>query len=420
MSQERYNFELEKNHDWNSRMNILEATFFQIGMAGLTPAIIIVAFLKHYTDNELILNLPVFIANFSMSLGPFIVSFFSGKVRGKKRAASIAGLLQRIFLIPLILIAYFMSGSKWIVPVFLTAYTVFYMVWGGGSIFWQEMIGRALAPGRFTSAMGARESLSRIAGFLSSLVVVAILGSVAFPNNFLVLFTMCFVFCSFSLQFIFRIKEAPYDELSSAKPSRHLRNILSLPVRDKAFKWYMIFILFFYGYLFVGGLYTVTGIERFRNVMGQDRLTGIIGALTVLSASLFSFGIGKICERIGKLWGFAFFALLNTALPLSMMLCNNFYLYLVLIFLSGINNSSWFLEISMLMGFSVPEKRHEYIAYNSLLKLIPIFLYTNLGGLLASTISHEAAFIMSSAFCLISLFILVFKLRYLFADEMQL
>jgi hypothetical protein len=417
MSQDLYRYELEKNHKHNSLMNILDATFFQVGFAGFVPAIIIVAYLKHFTDNEMILNLPVFIANFSFSLGPFIMSFYSGRVKNKKRAAVLFGFAQRVMLLPILLVVVFLSGSgTLIVPAFLAAFTLFYFVWGAGSIYWQEMIGHALAPDKFTSAMGIRESVSRIVGFFASLGVTAILAGFAFPKNFAALLAMGFVFWFISFFFITRIKEAAYNATNIVRPSKHLKNILMLPVRDRSFRWYMIFILLYYGFLFVGGLYTVTGIERFGGETGSDQLTGIIGIMTVLSSSLFSFIVGRICEKVGKLWGFVFFTVINMLLPLSMAFCGNYYLYLFLIFLSGIINASWFLEISMLMGFSVPEKRNEYIAFNSLVKLIPIILYTNLGGYFANTFSSHITFYVSSAFGLAALLVLAAKFRCIFAN----
>jgi len=412
MQQDLYHSELEKNHRRNTVMSILDASFFQIGFVCFVPAVIIVAYLKHFTDNELVLNLPVFIANFAMALGPFIMSFYSGKIIRKKRAAVITTLLQRVFWIPVICIVYFLSNSvNRLVPAFLLAYTVFYFVWGMSIIFWQEMMGRSFLPDKFGTSMGIRESVSRIVGFAASLVVMAIMGRFAFPENFLILFITCLIAWIVSLFWMLEIKEAPYDKISSEKPAGHLKNLMLLPVRDPAFKWYVIFIIFLYGHLFVGGLYTVAGIERFKGDMGQDQLTGIISAITIFSSSVFAFSAGKISEKAGKFWGFLIFASVTVVLPISMLFCYNFYFYMFLIFLSGVTYTMWILEFTTVLGFSSPERRHEYLAFTSFIKLIPIVLYTNLGGYMADLLSPDAAFITSSLFSMAALLILVFKLR---------
>ncbi|MCX7710555.1 MAG: hypothetical protein N2484_12005 [Clostridia bacterium] len=412
MSKSLYHIELEKNHRWNSWMNTLDATFFQIGFVCFVPAVIIVAYLKHYTDNEMILNLPVFIANFFMSLGPLIMSFYSGRFKRKKRMTVLLGWWHRLAWLPVLPVVYFLSGNKtWIIPAFLIAYAFFYIAWSSGIIFWQELIGRALVPERLSSAMGMRESISRGVGFAASFAVMAILAKVAFPLNFLILFSISFVSWLISLFWVQQIREAPYDEISDEKPSGHFKNLLTLPVKDVSFRWFIIFILFLYGHLYVGGLYTVAGIERFKDIVQPDQLTGVMNIITTLSACFFAFAAGKITERAGKFWSFLMFVVINILLPVLMNFCYSYPLYLGLLALSGVVNVIWLVEFTTTLGFSTPERRHEYLAVISFVKLIPIVIYTNLGGFLANTFSHDAAFMTSAAFSLAALLILVFKLR---------
>lgn len=412
MGQDVFNTELRRNHKWNTLMNVLDGVFFQIGFACFMPAVIIVAYLKYYTDNEMILNLPVFIANFAMALGPFVASFFSGRFKSKKKAVLIFGALQRVFFIPVILTVYFFNSSRtWVIPVFLTAYAVYYMVWASGVLFWQEMMGRIFVPEKLSSAMGIRESLSRVIGFFASLAVMLILAKVAFPGNFIVLLVTAFVSWNISLIWIFRMKEAPYEGAGEKKEGGHLKNLILLPVRDKAFFWYVVFILFLYGFLFVGSLYTVVGIERFSETVGRDRLTGIISIIITLSSCVFAFAGGKISEKLGKFWGFTVYVLVNILLPVGMVFCTNYFVYLPLMFFSGMVNTLWILEFTTVMGFAAPEKRHEYLAFISLVKLVPIVVYTNVGGFLANTFSKDIAFAASSVLSLLALLVLVFKLR---------
>lgn len=412
MAKDLYYLELEKNHKRNTFFNTLDAIFFQIGFVCFVPAVIIVAYLKHFTENELILNLPVFIANFCMCLGPLVMSFYSGRVKRKKKIMMVTSLWHRIMWIPVILTVYFFSDSKeWLIPVFMVTYLVFYIVWGSSVLFWQEMIGRSLLPEKLGSAMGLRESVSRIIGFVASLGVMLVLGRVPFPNNFLILFCTSFVFWMASLMSVNQMKEAPYEEAVKEKTKGHLQNLMALPVKDRPFRWFIIFILFLYGFLFVGGLYTVVGIERFKDIIQPDRLTGIMNIMTTLASCIFAFTAGKVCERAGKFWGFFIYTIINILLPVCMNFCYNYYIYLGLMFFSGVVNTIWIIEFTTLMSFSAPERRHEYIAVLSFVKLIPIVVYTNLGGLLASMFSHGAVFITSSMFSVAALLILIFKLR---------
>ena len=71
-----FHSELAKNHKRNTVWCTLDGSLFKVFYICTTPAIIIVAFLKHYTDSQILLNLPIFIYNFAFCLLPFIMSFF--------------------------------------------------------------------------------------------------------------------------------------------------------------------------------------------------------------------------------------------------------------------------------------------------------------------------------------------------------
>jgi len=419
LSKGTYSESLEKNHTWNVIMNILDGSFFSIAIVCFTPAIIIISYLEHYTKSTLILNLPVFIANFALAIGPFIMSFFSGRFERKKKAMVIAGLTQRLLWLPVVAVVFFSySLGKNILPVFLIIYTFYYVVWGLGTIFWQEMIGRSFVGNRIGSAMGIREFISKILGFFASIAVMYILSSIAFPTNFLVLFFIAFICMMISMSALSMLREAPYEgKTESHPPLMHLKNMFMLPKIDKKFKLYVLFIIFGYGNLFIGGLYTIIGLKNFGASLGPGSLTGIISVISALAAAIFALMVGKIYEKFGKFSGFFSLSLISTILPIAIIFCNNYYFYLVIIFFSAAVNCMWFIELATIMDFATPEKRHQYIGFISIVKLLLIIVYTNVGGLLADYISPNAAFLMSSLFCLIGLYILVFKLRPIWKTE---
>ena len=121
--------------------------------------------------------------------------------------------------------------------------------------------------------------------------------------------------------------------------------------------------------------------------------------------------IGRINDRFGRFWGFLPGIAFSVFVPIMAIFARSFPVLLLVFVLRGIAMSRWYLEISTVLSFAEPEKQHRYIAYIGIVKLLPIMLYTNLGGLLANSFSVNATFAVSSLFCLGSFFILVFVLR---------
>jgi hypothetical protein len=315
-------------------------------------------------------------------------------------------------LIPVIAAVFFFSrDERTILPVFLISYIIFYLIWGMTAIFWREMIGRSLHPDKLTSAMGMRESISSVIGFLSGFLAMYILGRVMFPDNYLLLFIIAFGTLVLSYISLTGLKEATYNGTYQVNAGNHLRNIFQRPLHNKAFRWYAVFILFAYGTLFIGGLYTAVGIERFGTQIDADRLAGVINIITLVSVSVFAVILGRVYDRFGKFWAFLPVVLCAVFLPWWAFFCHNLYGYLAMFGAIGIMWNGWFLELSTELGFADPERRHETIAFMALVKLIPIVIFTNLGGFLAETYSPQVTFVVSSGCCLIGWLVLVIKVR---------
>ncbi len=409
-SQDSYTNSLSRNHRWNAVVNTVDAVFFQIGFACFVPGVILVSYLRHFTQDQMVLNLPILVSNFLMTLGPFVMSFFASRFQTKKRAMLVTAFLHRASFIPVVLVVWLYGDSPQVVTPFLLAFGLFYTCWGISTLFWQEMIGRVFAPDRINSAMGLRESVSRIAGFLASFGVLTVLDTVAFPNNFVALFGAAFFLWMLSGLAMTQFREAQYVDAPPARDSSHWRNLWDLPKNDPGLRWYVVFILFAYGFNLVGGLYTVTGLQRFAAV-GADQLTGTINTVTVFASAVFAFLSGRVSDRFGKFWGFFLLCAATLLLNVGMIFVTDYWAYLVLVLLSGVTYVMWVLELTTVLGFTTPEGRHEYLAFTSIVKLVPILVYTNLGGFLANTAGSTCVFAVAAVFSAGALVVLTFGLR---------
>ena len=408
----RYMKELAENHDHNARMNLFDGLFFAMGFSCVVPGIVITSFLAHYTSNKFLLNLPVLISNIMFAVMPFLASFVSGRFKSKKTVMNTIAVFHRLAWIPVLLtIILFKDKPGILLPLFLVCYSIFYALWGASAIFWREMMGRVLHPSKQTSTMGVREAVGNIAGFVASFGVMAVLARLAFPSNYLVLFVFFIASFSLCLIWLFQLREATYPVTHHESPVRHLQSIVELPRKDPLFGWFVVFIFFSYGSLFTGSLYTTIGLDRFGKALNPDRLAGVMTILSLFSNSIFAFLLGRLADRKGRFWGYLPAVIFSILLPLWAIVAMKPAGYLAVFLFLGAINATWFMELFATLNFAPPEKRHLYIAYISLMKIIPIFVYVSLGGWIAQRISPFLTLAISSFLCLVSLAILIFKLR---------
>jgi len=407
-----FHAEVERNHQWNTVMLVLNACVFHLGFTFLQASTIVVAYLKHYTDNAVLLNLPVFIMNFGIGVGPLIAGFYSPRFPRKKPPLIGFSVVQRFFLFPILIVVYFWSGApRVIVPVFFASYAMYNLSWGFSYFFWQEMLSRIVLPEKRATALALRDSFSKISGLLGSLLSVYLLGRFPFPRNFTLCFAVGVGALALAMVFYLPIREAAYVPKARLPRARYFRGLAALPREDPDFKWFTVFVLFSAGTHFIGGLYTSVGIDRFGVEWGEDRLAGIFAVVSGVSGIVMAPVVGRIHDRFGRFWGFLPGIAFSVIVPLIAIAARSFPAMLAVFVLRGVAMSRWYLEISTVLSFAEPEKQHRYIAYIGVVKLLPIMLYTNLGGVLANSFSASATFAVSSALCLGSLAILVFVLR---------
>ena len=374
---------------------------------------IIVVFLKHYTDKQILLNLPVFIASFAGGLMPLIMSFVSKRLKRKKKAVIIVGTMQRIFWISVVLVVVYFNGKKTLLlPLFFVSYLVYNLLSGSNTLFWQEFLGRSLLPEKFSGAMGIRDSVGRLFGFATSFLSVFILGSLSFPSNFVALFLVTFVGNMGSIFCHLMIKEAPFIAVEILPEAENkARNGFAEALKDKSYRWYLLFIVCVAGNLFIGGIYTNLGIERFKSSYNSNTFAGILSVISMGSGALFSFLMGRYCEKAGAFKAFVVLVSALILIPVLTVLSHNAYLFFAAFFLNGISFSLSFIDFATVLRFAHVESRHSYLSLSSIIKLIPIILFGNLGGYLADRFSPELTLLLSAAFCVPGLLILVFKLR---------
>ena len=89
------------------------------------------------------MNFPVVIGSL-MFICPFIISFFTGKIKSKKKPVIVLATLQRLaWLLVTVMVILFIGNPALMIPAFLISFALFQIFIGSVGLFWQEMMGRS-------------------------------------------------------------------------------------------------------------------------------------------------------------------------------------------------------------------------------------------------------------------------------------
>lgn len=404
---------LKDNHRRNAILHWIDAGAFHFGFAFIQPSFIVVAYLKHFTDSGVLLNFPVFLSNFALGIGPLLASMIRLRKTSRKRALIVASVIQRVMLIPMIVTT---SVTRWspgtAAAMFLASFAAYSFAWGFSYFYWQELVSRTVDPDRRTSVLGVRDAVAKAVDIVASLVTIYVVRALPFPTNYTACFLITLVSLVVSMAFVFPMREVAIDSERERSTTRYFASILTLPRENPDFAWFMVFVILSSGTLFVGGLYTSVTLDRFGATHGGDSLAGVLKVVAGVSGIIAAMIIGKLSDRHGRFWGFLPCSLAGVAAPLTAMVAHEVFALQILVFiLRGVAMSKWFLEVSATLSFAGPEHQHRYIAFVGIAKLLPVFLYTNAGGLIAQLSSPEATFAVSAAFALTATAVLVLQVK---------
>ena len=266
--------------------------------------------------------------------------------------------------------------------------------------------------GRRTTALGTRDAVSKVVDIAGSLLSVYLLGAAPFPDNYVICFVITLISLTVSLTFVAPMREVSVTTDRAPTNRERFREILRLPRDDPDFGWFVLYVILSSGMLFIGGLYTSVTIDRFGATHGGDSLAGVVKTVSGVTGIAAAAVMGRVADRHGRFWGFLPGNLASVAAPMVVIVARDVFLLQMLVFvLRGIGATRWYLEISTTLSFAPPEQHHKYIAYVGIAKLLPVLVFTNVGGAIAQAVSPNATFAVTAAFALVSTGVLFFALK---------
>ena len=395
LTESAYNREIEKHYRRNFIVNVLDFSFYSLGLSFASVMTILPLYLSHLTTSTILIGLIPALANTGWTLPQLFTANYVGRLPRKKPYILAISINERL---PFLLLA---LSILWLpqAPVGFSL-TIFFVLIGvysfsGGltGVAWQDYIAKLIPQRRRGIFFGIANSLGGVLGALGAYISRFILERHPFPTSFALCFLLAFAATSLSWIFFALAKEPARP---SAKPPisyrEYWRRLPAILRQDKNFTLYLwsraMILLGNMG----GGFITVYAMSRLQL---PDRTAGWFTAALLAGQAISNPLLGHLGDRRGHKLVIELSTII-WALAMALSLVANSVAWFLLIFaLTGCASSGWLSSMSITFEFCTPEDRPTYIGLTNTL-LWPILTLTPLlGGWLAGRMGYQGLFAIS-------------------------
>ena len=249
-------------------------------------------------------------------------------------------------------------------------------------------------------------ALGLIAGYLVSII----LSSVLYPNNFSLLFLLCFIFTMVSFFFLNRVEES--SETPSDSKQVSFKEILSqsreILRRNKDFKNYLFVDALILMSLTASSFYAVYAVTKF------NLPTSYAGAFTIVLMAgqlLGNFIFGYLADYYGHKINLLILASASAAASLSAIFANNILAFGVVFFFTGCALAlQGISRLALVVEMCNESERQIYVGLLNTLTA-PAILFGILGGFLITIIGYVTVFLIYTMISLTALYWLYKKVN---------
>jgi MFS family permease len=396
---------------WNFAMGLMHGILFTSGQAFSNPDTIIPVFLNHFTDSKSLIGLSSTLLGSLGGIGSFLPQLFVArrlehKIH-KKPLLQFAITIRALSWGLLALTTYiFADINPNLTIFFLFFFLLLFTIMGGvAAVSFYDIWGKSLPShlrGRF---FGHRQLWGGILAIGSGFIAKFVLGSNAlqFPLNFVMLFSLAFVFISISYIALGSVKE-PVEPVYGRRLSTKdfFRKAFDLARKDNNYRRFVLVQIL----VGAAGLALPFYVLFARDV--QKIGLGAVGLL--LSAQMLGRVLSNILwahlsDFVGNRRVIQISALVGLTVPLIALLSRSQseFLFLVMFFLIGFFFSGRLIgKTNYLLDIAGSKDRPTYISLTGTL-MFPISLFPLIGGVIVQYVSYRIMFLLTAVFILFGL-----------------
>lgn len=401
------------NARWNFGVSIWDVTFIMLGISLVSRETVMPVLVAQLTDSKLALGLIPAIFSLGGYLPQLLFANFTERLRYKKPFTMwVGGLGERGPYLLMALTIWWLAGSA---PALALVLFFCYLAatataLGAATPAWFDMIAKVIPVQRRGLYAGLGHGLGALMGVVGAYFVGWILATVAFPNNFALLFGLAFAIMAISWLGLALTREPPSEMVKEQMPlTRYLRQLPAILRRDRNYQRFLICRTIIQMGTMAGGFFMVYGIERFQ-IDGAG--VGLLTAVLVAGQAVMGLIWGVLADRFGhkRVLATAAFALALAALA-AWMADSQTWLVVTFALLGAYMAADTASGLNIILEFCAPEDRPTYIGLTNTLLAPVLTLAPLLGGWLAMTVGYPGLFMTALLFASLGGLLMAFWVR---------
>jgi MFS family permease len=405
--------QMARDYRWNFTVNALDGASFWFGMSFIAATVILPLYVSHFTDNPIFIGLIPFIS----AAGYLVPQLFSANAverapRKKFFPVNLGFFLERLPIFLLGPAAFLLATNQ--PALALAAFFVLYAwhCFGAGVIIvgWQDMIAKIFPVDKRGRFFGITNFIGNGTGILGALALPIVLQKYAFPQGFVIAFTVAAAMILLSWVFLSLTRE---PAVHSSKPAvsqlDYMRSLPEVVRKDRNFRMYLLSQIFFSLSGMATGFLVVYAVQNWR--LPDAQASGFIVALQI-GLTLANLFFGFLSDRTGhKLSLEICMALSVLALVLAILAPSALWFFPIFFLRGAVNAGTFISGISIVYEFTDAENRGTYIGLANTIPGVAGSIAPLIGGWLAGAISYQTMFVLAAVLGTISWILLRFLVR---------
>lgn len=405
--------EITKNVRYNFTVNILDATFFGLGLGFASFYTVIPLFISTLTDQTVLIGLAASIHTIGWQLPQLLTAGHVSRLRRYKRMVIFMTLHERWPFFGLALVAWLAPTLGSTTALWLALILISWHSFGGGftATAWQSMIGKIMPPRRRGTFFGVQSAAANLLLSVGSITAGLILSANGSTTGFALCFLLAGIFMTLSLGFLVKSREpeSPAPPLQEKQKNVTRTQLWRILRTDSNFRWFITARMLAQFAWMAVAFYTIYAVRR----LGMDDQTaGLMAGILGITQTISNPILGWIGDQWGHRRVLAFGTLLATAsIVLAIFAPNLSWFYLVFALMGLANPVVWAISMSFTLEFGEENERPLYIGLANTLIAPASIAAPLIGGWLADNFSFQATFMVAALCGLLTAFIIQFVVR---------
>ncbi|PMQ01396.1 MAG: MFS transporter [Dictyoglomus sp. NZ13-RE01] len=401
----------ERDYRWNFIVDSIDFAFFSLGMTFGSILTLFPLFAKNLGAGNLEIGLIPAIANLGWGIPAILGAKYAEKTPKKLDVVLKFTLGERLPYFFMALISFFVVPYSPKLALYLALLMLGIATFSMGFLGppWMSMIEKVIHPSKRGTFFAVGNGIGALMGVGGAYLARYFLSSYPFPKNFGYSFLCASIALLISFIFLALTREEPDKEAKDdVRFSEYIKGI-KFVIRDENFRSYIVYRILSalaWGY---SSFIVVYAIDRFSI---PDKIAADFTGLFLISQGISSFFLGPLGDRWGHKIILSLGKILNIlALSFLLLSKNPSNIYIVYILIGIINSVGMVGDSAITLDLSPRERKELYIGVLNVAISPFSFLSPLLAGKIADSMGYENLFLISLVITLISLYILVRKVK---------